>query len=160
MCLGCNPIALGWLKAPVEYGADIAVGEGQPLGIAKHWRPISRFYGYDGETDAEAAGKNCWRDHGCSGEKSFCADTSGPGTAYKKRKGQQQCTLDQALCALHAAVYLSVMGARGIELAARHCAANAHYLCGRLEGLRIQKKISRNLFFMNLSQYHLWRQGQ
>ena len=38
------------------------------------------------------------------------------------------------------------MGARGIELAARHCAANAHYLCGRLEELGFRRKYSGTFF--------------
>ena len=89
--MGCNPIALAIMKTPRDCGADVAVGEGQPLGLPLGYRrPLPGLYGHHQQAHAEAARPHRGRNGRQQGRNSLRSVSPGPGTAHPPGEGQQQ----------------------------------------------------------------------
>ena len=131
--MGCNPIALAIMKTPRDCGADIAVGEGQPLGlplaaggpylgymatIEKHMRKLpGRIVGET--TDAE-------------GRRAYVLSLQAREQHIRREKASSNICSNEALCALTAGLYMATMGPDGMAQAAKQSMAKAHYLAGAL----------------------------
>lgn len=139
--MGVNPISLGILKTPREYGADVAVGDGQPLGLPMAFGgPVPGLHGLCGRHDKKAP----WKDRGTTvdhnGKTGYVLTLQAREQHIRREKASSNICSNQALCALAVSVYLSAMGNEGLEKAAVQCMSKAHYLAGRMEelGYRIE----------------------
>ena len=141
--MGCNPIALAVLKTPSECGADIAVGDAQPLGL-----PMSfggPYVGFMACTSKEMrkmpgriVGETC--DH--DGNRAYVLTLQAREQHIRREKAYSNICSNQAYCALIASMYMSAMGANGMAEVAEACVSYAHYLAECLEsaGLKIKYK--------------------
>ncbi|MBR0171782.1 MAG: aminomethyl-transferring glycine dehydrogenase subunit GcvPA [Lachnospiraceae bacterium] len=131
--MGIHPIAAGLLKSPAECGADVAVGEGQPLGMSLGYGgPYLGFMATTVKHMRKLPGRIVGETKDNRGERAYVLSLQAREQHIRREKAGSNICSNEALCALTAAVYLSVMGPDGLKEAAKQSAAKAHYFADAL----------------------------
>lgn len=132
--MGCNPIALAVMETPAACGADVAVGEAQPLGLDIAFG--GPYLGYMAATKAmfrKLPGRIVGQTHDVDGNVGYVLTLTAREQHIRREKASSNICSNQALCAFAAGVYLTAMGSEGLAQAAKLSMSKAHYLAGELE---------------------------
>lgn len=144
---GCEPFAMCLLETPAECGADIAVGEGQPLGMPLSFGgPYLGFMATGTKLMRKLPGRIVGETEDTEGRRAFVLTLQAREQHIRREKASSNVCSNEALCALTASVYLAAMGPEGMKEAARQCYSKAHYLADRLEEAGL-KRIHEADFF-------------
>ena len=134
--LGCNPIALGIMKTPKDMGADITVGEGQPLGLPIAFGgPYLGFMATTTKHMRKLPGRIVGETTDDAGNRAYVLSLQAREQHIRREKAGSNICSNEALCALTAGVYLAAMGPEGLKEVAESSMAKAHYLCRELTKL-------------------------
>ena len=126
--MGCNPIALAILKTPRDCGADVAVGEGQPLGMPlAYGGPYLGFMATTQKHMRKLPGRIVGETVDSRGQRAYVLSLQAREQHIRREKASSNVCSNQALCAMTAAVYLAAMGPDGLRQAAESCMAHARY---------------------------------
>ena len=128
-----NPIALAVSACPGDYGADVAVGEGQPLGNALgNGGPYLGFMTATKKLMRKLPGRIVGQTLDNQGRRAFVLTLQAREQHIRREKASSNICSNQALNALTAAAYLSAMGPKGLAETAEACMAAAHMLLGKM----------------------------
>jgi glycine dehydrogenase subunit 1 len=137
LAIACvDPISLAVLAPPGEYGADIAVGEGQQLGLSPSYGgPHVGFIACRKELVRRLPGRLIGTAFDAQGRRGFNLALAAREQHIRREKATSNICTNHSLCALAASVYMTYMGSQGIRQVAEVSFKRAHALADRLAQL-------------------------
>ncbi|KAA8997923.1 aminomethyl-transferring glycine dehydrogenase subunit GcvPA [Paenibacillus spiritus] len=136
LVVSANPLALGLLEAPGRLGADIVVGDAQPLGIsASLGGPTCGYFAVAEPLMRRMPGRIVGQTVDRSGKRGFVLTLQAREQHIRREKATSNICSNQALLALCASVYLSVMGREGLREACELNIRKSHYAAKRLSAV-------------------------
>lgn len=137
VCVAANPTALALFKTPGEMGADIVVGEGQPLGIPLSFGgPYLGFFTTRKQYIHKMAGRLVGETVDNRGQRAFVLTLTAREQHIKRERAISNICSNQGLLALAAAVYLSLLGQTGLRQVAELCYHKAHYAAEKISQVK------------------------
>jgi len=148
LCVVVNPLALGLLKPPSAFGADVVVGEGQPLGIPMSYGgPSLGIFATKNEFVRKMAGRLAGQTTDSRGQRGFVLTLTPREQHIRREKATSNICSNEGLMALAAAVYLSMMGKQGLRRVGELCYHKAHYAADKISGLKSYRLWNAGPFF-------------
>jgi glycine dehydrogenase subunit 1 len=152
-----NPLALGLIAPPGEYDADIAVGEGQPLGLAVTFGgPYVGLFAFKKEFMRKVPGRLCGKTVDADGKPGYVLTIQAREQHIRREKANSNICTNQNLCATAFTIHNAMLGPDGLRELAELNLQLAHYAAAQLTQLPgVKMKFTTpffNEFVLELSQ--------
>ncbi|HHW27809.1 MAG TPA: aminomethyl-transferring glycine dehydrogenase subunit GcvPA [Firmicutes bacterium] len=137
LIVSVNPMTLGVLRPPGEYGAEIVVGEGQVFGNPMAFGgPYLGIFAVASKYLRRMPGRLVGMTNDVRGQRGFVLTLQTREQHIRRDKATSNICSNEALNALAATVYLSWLGKEGIKELGQHCVKKAHYLADRISKIK------------------------
>ena len=138
LVVSADPLAMGMLKPPGEFGADIVTGEGQPLGIPPSFGgPYLGLFSCKQQYIRQMPSRLVGRTTDTEGRTGYVLTLQTREQHIRRERATSNICTNEALYALAASIYLAAMGRQGLRQVAELCYHKAHYAAdaiGKLDG--------------------------
>jgi glycine dehydrogenase subunit 1 len=136
LAVAVNPMALALLTPPGKFGADIVVGEGQPLGIPLSFGgPYLGIFATRQEFVRKMAGRLVGETVDNRGQRAFVLTLTAREQHIRREKATSNICTNQGLMALAATIYMSALGKQGLTEVSGLCYHKAHYAASQISNL-------------------------